>query len=218
MIKKIKKIIKKNFTKNYWQSDASCKWHGKRQKEAHNDFDTFAQAFCEKINGLNFQTVIEVGTGAGTCINLISKKLTSCNRFIGIDINQQQINENKKAYENIYNVEFVYMGIEKYIKENKLDNVVIVAQNTFDYFDKKELEKLFALIYRKMDNVAIAVSTFGKNKKLGDSVESHEADFKVFNHNYYALLESAGYELMDTTPYGDDEDSVIVVGHKIRVQ
>ncbi len=214
MIEKTKKFIKKNFTKNYWQSSMSSKWHNKRQKEAYGDFDIFAQAVCNKIEHLKFDTVIEVGTGAGTLITLISKKLTSYNKFVGIDINKQQIEKNTRVYKDLKNVEFIYEYIEKYIKDNNLNNVVIVAQNTFDYFKKDELNKLFSLIYSNIKNVAIAISTAKKNKNLNDSIDRVEADFKVYHHNYCALLISVGYELMSIDPYGVNEETVIVVGQK----
>ena len=101
MINKIKQVIKKKFTKKYWQSSISSNWHNNRRNEAYNDFETFAQVTYDKIKGLNFNTVIEIGTGAGTLITLLSKKLNTYNKFIGIDINKKQIIVNKKNYKNL---------------------------------------------------------------------------------------------------------------------
>jgi cyclopropane fatty-acyl-phospholipid synthase-like methyltransferase len=210
LLKKIKKIIKNKFTKNYWKSDISSAWHNRRKIEAYDDFNFFAQAICEKIEDLNFDTVIEVGTGAGTLITLLSEKLDKYNKFIGVDINKNQIIENRKNYKDLYNVEFVYMEVEKYIKSNNLNNAVIVSQNTFDYFKKNELEKLFSLIYSNIKHVAILVSTVKEYRNIQDSIENVESDFKVYKHNYYSLLQSTGYEFISADVYSNDYNMIVV--------
>ena len=214
MIKNIKKRILKRFTKNYWEIHMSGNWHKKRQKEAYDDFETFAQAVYDKTEDLSFDIAIEVGTGGGLLITNISKKLNSNSKYIGIDINKQQIADNIDRYKDLSNVEFVYIGIDEYINNNNLNNVVIVAQNTFDYFKKEELEKLFSLIYNRIDNIAIAISTEKANEDIDDSIDRKQADFKVYNHNYSSLLKTAGYELMSVDSYGKIENNVIVVGKK----
>ncbi|MDO8454847.1 MAG: class I SAM-dependent methyltransferase [Sulfurimonas sp.] len=214
MIKKIKKIILKNFTKSYWKSNISNNWHAKRKDESFDDFYDFAQAISNKIEDLNFDTVIEIGTGAGTLISLLSKRLNTYDKFIGIDINKQQIDENKKNYQNLDNVEFIYMDIAKYINDTNLNNIAIVSQNTLDYFEKNELKKLFSLIHNKIKNVVIVVSSLKSNIELADSIDRKEADFKVYSHNYYALLKEAGYELMSIDSISDRE-VVVIAGYKL---
>lgn len=214
MIHKIKNIIRKKFTKNYWQSSMSKNWHNKRKNASVYDFDTFAEATCKRIEGLNIDTIIEVGTGAGTLITLLSKKLHTCNKFIGIDINKQQIADNKKNYKDLTNVEFVYMNIEQYIRANNFNHTVFVSQNTLDYFEKNELEKLFLLIYTKIENVVIVINTYTRNINLQDSIERKDANLKVYDHNYYFLLQSAGYELVTIDPLNEQEDAIVIAGYK----
>ncbi|MFA6192488.1 MAG: class I SAM-dependent methyltransferase [Sulfurimonas sp.] len=215
MIKKIKKIILKNFTKSYWKSNVSNNWHAKRKDESFDDFYDFAQAISSKIEDLNFNTVLEIGTGAGTLIAILSKNLNTYDKFIGIDINKQQIDENKKNYQNLDNVEFIYMDIAKYINDTNLNNIAIVSQNTLDYFEKNELKKLFSLIHSKIKNVVIVVSSLRRNIELADSIDRKEADFKVYSHNYYALLKEAEYELMSIDSIGDREEVVVIAGYKL---
>lgn len=214
MINKIKNVVKKKFTKNYWKSDVSCIWHDKRKKESYREFDIFAEAVSDKMGNFTFDTVIEIGTAGGTLITLLSKKINTCNKFIGIDINKHQIAENKKNYKHLSNVEFIYMDIEKYIRGNNLNNVVIVAQNTLDYFKKNELLELFLLIYDKIENVLIVVNTSKENKNLQNSIEREGDGFKVYDHNYYSLLKSAGYE-MSSIDLASSEDAIAIAGYKL---
>lgn len=195
MLNKIKKLIRRRFTKNYWQSQISSNWHKQRKEEAYNDFVNFAHAIQHQVENLNFTTVIEIGTGAGTLITLLSEKLSLVNKFIGIDINKQQILENQNNYRDLTNVEFVHMDIDQYIQKNDFNHLLIVSQNTLDYFEKDNLQTLFSLIRDKVNNVRIIISTSDFNLNLTDSVERKEANFKVYDHNYVALLKSAGYEV-----------------------
>ncbi len=213
MIKIIKKVVKKQFTKNYWQSSSSSKWHNKRQQEAYADFNAFALGVSNHVKALNYKTVIEIGTGAGTLISLISKKLDNYNKFIGIDINKQQINENKKNYQDS-NIEFICMDIDKYIKQNNLDEVVIVAQNTFDYFDQASLTALLKNIHTDIDNVVVSISGLVQNKQLENSVDRQEADLKVYHHNYHKILSSVGFKNIKSDSYGDNENSIVITAQK----
>lgn len=214
MYKRIKKYLLKRFTKQYWQSNRSNAWHSKRKNEAHNDFTAFSDAVCTKIENLPYQTVIEIGTGAGTLITLMSQKLPNYANFIGIDINKKQIVENQITYKNLTNVEFVFMDIEKYIENTNLNNAVIVSQNTLDYFPKNDLKKLLSLIHTKIENVAILVSSVKNTLQLHDSVETTEPGFKVYHHNYPSLLEATGYKSISIDSFGEKGDLIMVTGHK----
>lgn len=214
MLRKIKKLITKRFTKYYWQSTRSSLWHKKRKNEAFNDFNAFADAACVKIKDLPYETVIEVGTGAGTLITLMSQKLPHYSNFIGIDINKKQITENQIMYKDLTNVEFIFMDIKKYIEQTHLNNVVIVSQNTLDYFPKNDLEELLSLIKNKIKNVSIVVSSLQNTLQLKDSIDEKEGDLRVYRHNYHSLLESSGYQSISSDLFGEKEDTIIITGHK----
>lgn len=214
MLEKIKKILAKKFTKHYWQSNRSNAWHNKRKNEAYSDFNIFADAACTKIKDLPYQTVLEIGTGAGTLITLMSQKLPHYTNFIGIDINKKQITENQTTYKDLTNIEFVFMDIEKYIEDTHLNNIVIISQNTLDYFPKKDLERLLSLIYNKIENVAIVISSLKSQLHLHNSIQDKEADFKVYFHNYFDLLTSSGYKTKSINTPSEEEDAIIIIGHK----
>jgi hypothetical protein len=214
LIKIIKKIIKKNFTKQYWKSDLSSAWHNKRSKDkdVHKNFEIFENSVINKIKHLNYDTVIEIGTGAGELITQLSKSLHSYRKFIGVDINKKQIKRNKEKYFFLSNVEFVHMGFEKYITVNHLNNAVIVSQNTLDYFKENELKNIFLLIHSQIENVAILISGLKSNVGTKGSVDREDADLKVYHHDYYSLLVAAGYEHVDVTSIEDG--SVLITGSK----
>lgn len=214
MLHKIKHLIKKKLTKLYWKSDISSKWHNARKDDSFHDFEAIASKIHEKAAPLKFEIVIEVGTGAGILITLLSKKLNSYKKFIGIDINKHQINRNTIFYKELNNVEFIYANIEKYVQNHTLDNVVLVAQNTFDYFPQEDLQKLFLLLHSKIENIAIIISSSIKNLNIENSINRDNSDFKLYDHNYAYLLKVAGYDPVDIDYYSDNNDSIIISGYK----
>lgn len=214
MLKRIKNFLRKRFTKSYWASASSNKWHAARQTDAYSDFNNFANAICAKLENVEITTLIEVGTGAGTLISILSKKLNRCKKFIGLDINKEQINNNNKFYKDNQKLEFIYEDIAEYVHKNDLNNCAIVAQNTFDYFKKQDLESLFLGIYETSSNITFLISASACSSGIADSIERKEADFKVYYHNYAALLQAAGYTVLDTSTYGNNTDTIVIVGYR----
>jgi len=213
MIRKVKKILLKRFSKNYWQSDISRKWHKKRLLESYDDFNLFSDIVCKYLKNLDYDTVVEIGTAGGALINLIAQKLPNYNKFIGMDINKNQIAENNKIYKDVKNLEFIYVDILDYIKSNKVNDVAIVAQNTLGYFSKHDLEKLFLLISNNIKNFIIIANTSNYDITLNDTIDREEADLKVYRHNYLTLFKSIGLEV-DIKPYCDDKNNIIIFGYK----
>ena len=50
MKQRLKRLILKRFSKNYWQSGISSKWHKMRREKYHDDFERFAGASYLLIN------------------------------------------------------------------------------------------------------------------------------------------------------------------------
>jgi len=213
--KKIRRFIKKRFAKNYWQSSKASEWHEKRILEKSEDLSIFADIVCNQIKDLDLDVVIEVGTGAGGLINNISENLHNCNRFVGIDINKKQIDKNIKKYNSVYNVDFIHGDIGKYIQKFKLGNTVIIAQNTFPYFHKDELEELFLYISRHSKNFIIIVNGPIQNLYIKDSLEQYESDMKMYKHNFSSMFKSIGCKIT-IEAYPKSLASVVIIGKKIN--
>lgn len=213
MFKTTKNIIKKNFTKMFWKSRLSHKWHQRRKDNFTDDFENLAETISKKVNHMEFTTVIEIGTGTGTLITLLSERLLGCKKFLGIDINRYQINKNKKNNTND-NVEYKCIEALEFFQKNRLDKCLIIAQNTFGYFNKTELEKIFKYLYENMDNVVIITNSTKNNIELKDSVVRNEADLRVYNHNYSKIFQKVGFLKIDIDFLDKNENSLIITAKK----
>jgi SAM-dependent methyltransferase len=201
----------KNFTRFFWASSWGATWHNERDK---NDFELFAECVSGNIKHNNFGVTIEIGCGAGDFIGILSKKIEDCERFIGIDINRKQIKKNIEKYQSIKNVDFVYADIEDYISKVKLeDSVLFASQNTLDYFKQDRLEYIFELIYKKFDQVEIAVSTHKKHANLKSSALNEGHNFTNYHHNYLLLFNNANYKVR-SVDLNKDLETVVIFASK----
>lgn len=211
MIEKLKKMLKKQFTKQYWQSEHSSNWHEKRKNEAYNDFQSFADSVSEQFNGISFDKVIELGTGAGTLIYLLSQQRINSQSFIGLDINKKQINENILKYKEVKSLEFLYTDIESYMQTIKEKNVMIIAQNTLDYFSQNQLENLLLDIYTNIANIVLVTNGSNFNGEITESTVKQNADLKVYQHNYLYIFEKIGFKVLQKNI---NSDNTMIIGYK----
>ena len=201
----------KKFTRLFWANSWGAKWHNERDE---NDFELFAECVSRNIKHDNFSEIIEIGCGAGNFINILSKKIENCKKFIGIDINKKQIKKNIEKYQGGKYVDFVYADIEDYICKAKLgDNILFASQNTLDYFTQDRLEFIFELIYKTFDQVEFAVSTRKKHANLKSSVLNEAHNFTVYHHNYLLLFKNAHYNVR-SIDFGKDSETVVIFASK----
>lgn len=210
MLNVIKSFIKKNFTKKYWESSLSKKWHNKRKEDFQGDFEIFANSIINNVGGKGYNNVLEIGTGAGYLIYFLSENLSGYHGFFGVDINKKIIEENKESYKNHDRLKFVHSDVYEYIECVDLDNLLIVAQNTFDYFNRKRLEEIFLLIIKKFDNVAIAINSHERNSHIEGSLERKDSDLKVYSHNYIEILRKVGFKFIESENMPQDSGVIIL--------
>ena len=204
--------ISKHFTRFYWSSFIGRKWH--KMQDDKNYFKLFATCISENIKNDNFDVVIEIGCGAGDLITNL-RKITNVKKFIGIDINKNQINANVKKFNNVYSVDFVYADIEDYLIVEKIGgNILFVSQNTLDYFKKERVKYIFELIHEKFKQVTIAVSTQKRLAGIEDSFLRKEHSHTVYNHNYLLLLQEAGYQTK-SVDFDKDREMVVIFADKV---
>ena len=201
----------KKFTRFFWANSWGEIWHNERDK---NDFERFAECVSDNNKNDNSRKIIEIGCGAGNFIDILSKKIEYCKKFIGIDINKKLILKNIEKYKGRNNIDFVYADIEDYICKVELgDNVLFTSQNTLDYFTQDRLEFIFELIYKTFDQVEIAVTAQKKNANLKSSTLNEEHNFTNYHHNYALLFKNSHYNVR-SVDLDKDQNNFVIFANK----
>ena len=201
-------ISKKDYDKisNYHRSF----WAGRGAKEFYENTrerfdDVFLMYYTDVINELEnllevkryFHTLCEIGTGSGQVISYLAERLPGIERFIGIDLCKEQIDENKIVYGNT-NLEFANHSALSWIEEYGKQNSVFLTNNgVLEYFTQRELEKMVGYISRNLSpSIFIAIEPLAIDHDLERDYKSHPYGNEFsFSHNYPHIFSEAGFSI-----------------------
>lgn len=189
---------------NLWGGEVGKKWHERTFQDYKGKFTEsdsflkFRRPLIRQISELlssnpDYQTICEIGTGKGTFLKCLSEEFPSITRFVGVDLNQHQVMDNKATYRNS-RLEFVHAEITDWVKTQCEKGTIFVAVGAFECFSQKELEELLALIHDKISPVAIAISE-PINLDLENQLISQPRGGAYYSHNYPYLFKQYGYDM-----------------------
>ena len=188
----------------FWGATPGKRWHEfakaryDEQNLHHSEFLRPRRFLARQISDLlassrEYRTICEIGTGNGMFLHDLSKQSSSIKRFIGVDLNKEQILENRRTYAAT-GLEFVHGEITDWIQHQCDGGTIFVAIETFEFFTQKELEELFHHIRDKVCPAAIAILALAESTARSE-VASRPRGSIAFNHNYLHLLEQRDYRV-----------------------
>ena len=199
----------------FWGATPGKRWHEFTKARYHEE-DPHHSEFLQPRRLLKGQisdflassgeygTICEIGTGNGMFLHDLSKQSPSIKRFVGVDLNKEQILENRRTYAGT-GLEFVHGEITDWIRNECKVGTIFVAIETFEFFTQNELEQLFRLIREKVRPAAIAMFALAESRACSEVVSRPRASI-AFNHNYVYLLKQYDYrvfrqEIQGGSPY-----------------
>ncbi|WP_350343080.1 methyltransferase domain-containing protein [Proteinivorax tanatarense] len=156
--------------------------------------------------------ILDVGTGTGVLVPILSKKVGLSGNVKAIDIADKMIEVAQKKY-NYDNVEFVCDDVLK-IKEDKNEHDHIICYSMFPHFQNKE--QAVKLLASKLSNGGKLVICHSQSreainnlhKSKGEAVkEDNLPDFTVIKQYYH----KAGLDIVKKI---DTEQMFVVIGIK----
>ncbi len=156
----------------------------KLKKELHKEADT-----CN--------TLVEIGTGNGKVLEYLSSEFPKIEKFIGIDLSLDQIEINKKKYQQNAKLEFVASDGYEWVKKNGHGNTVFVTNGgVLEYFTEERLQAFLKAIndLGKIFFIAIEPNDGDHNFETNPNTETYGYE-RSFSHNYPKLFKNAGFSL-----------------------
>jgi Methyltransferase domain len=187
----------------FWGGQAGAEWHEKQRERftasgPSEDFLKFRRPLVQQIKELiaaapRYELLCEIGTGNGLFLQYLSRELSGIKRFVGLDLNRDQIARNRQTYAGSA-LEFVAGEVEAWIRANVTVPTIFVAVGTLECFTEAELVDLLRKIHAARPGAAVGLCE-PINIDLGSTTDSRPRGNTMYSHNYPHLLRSSGYAL-----------------------
>ncbi len=143
--------------------------------------------------------VIEFGTGNGDWLNYLRTKWNTPQRFLGIDLATQQIEENRTRYPAF---EFMSGDLTEWVKQNRTEHTVFVTHcGVLEYLSEASLQRLLNdLISLHRKSVLFWIEPIAADFDLQSERYSQTLGNEFsFSHPYPTLIRRSGFELQTLT-------------------
>jgi hypothetical protein len=215
--------IRKRSREEFWGETPGKRWH-EFVKEKFSEPGAYSQEFLGYRKPLvrliselltstdQFHTMCEIGTGNGMFLRYLSEQFPEIRRFVGVDLNRDQIRENQETYKG-QKLKFDHGEITEWVQKQCEDGTIFAGNETFDFFTQREFEELLQCIQDRVKPAAIAIFALVESGSLGKGVSKPRGSL-AFSHDYPYLLTRCRYQIFGLEiqrgfPY--DQVSVLAV-------
>jgi len=190
------------YHRNFWAGDYAKAYHDQNRHQFQEMFlDDFLGVVDELETVLeqnrSITTICEIGTGSGQLLDYLSNRLPTIKRFIGIDLSDATIRDNRERYPND-SIDWIAADAIEWIEQNAGPAWVFVShRGVMEYFTQSQVESLFRFIAeKKSPAVLLVIEPVGLDHDLENQFESQPYGIEYsLSHNYPHLLRSAGFEV-----------------------
>ena len=151
----------------------------------------------------NFETLVEIGTGNGKVLNYCSLKFDKVQRFVGLDLSEEQIEINKTAYAHNKKLEFYAEDGIEWITQNCGSNTIFVTiGGVLEYFPQEVLEKFLSHLNSLGPTFLATIETNGLDHDFEKNPDSQPyGEERSFSHNHQKMYPEAGFKLWHHSKY-----------------
>ena len=189
--------------RNFWVAKAATDLFSETEETFQTDFlpnctfifDLLKEEMSDGTT--KYDTLVEIGTGNGDVLNYLSSKFQDINRFIGIDLSQNQIEINTKKYNDNTKLEFVTADAIDWVKQYGHDKTIFVSsRGVLEYFLEDNLQEFLKDINRLGNTMFVAIEPNGGDHDFEINLNSQlYGNEPSFSHNYPNLFKNAGFKL-----------------------
>lgn len=185
----------------FWGGQAGAEWHEtQRQRFAggtlSDEFLRYRAPLVTQLKELTaadarYTTLCEIGTGNGLFLQHLSRELHGIQRFVGIDLNRDQIARNRETYAGSA-LEFVGGEVDDWLRTQATGPTIFIAAGTLECFTEPELVELLKKIRALAVPAAVGLCE-PVNIDITTATASAPRGNTMYSHNYPHLLQAAGF-------------------------
>ena len=182
---------------NIWGAAPGGNWNRALEEvyASRPEFTEVREPLIDAIVSLGddeYDGVIEIGTGNGWFLDLLSKKIDRNIPFIGLDLNRETIERTRSRYGKSRKLEFVCSDILSFTKTESLTHKLLVTCFVLECFSPEELVGLCALLKREAP-CHLAIIERVNSTHEAEALSKPIGGFS-YSHDYEMILKRAGIE------------------------
>ena len=188
--------------RRFWSSGAAADFHSTQEQYFEEWFLGHNRALLEELEKAvaegSYGTLCEIGCGTGLALVELRRRLPGINRFVGIDLSEEQIRRNRTRFADD-RLEWVAGDALAWILAGGGPGWVFLSNNgVLEYFTRDDVQKLFGHLASRLRPTLISLcEPVGMEHDLdGDSGSSPYGTERSFSHNYPHLLREAGFDVL----------------------
>jgi tRNA G46 methylase TrmB len=198
---------KNNFDKlskihnNYWvnQGKDVFSWNNSFEDNFLPNCTFLLEIVKEKFfkDEIQFDTLVEIGTGNGDVLHYLESNFPKIDKFIGIDLSTEQIKINKEKYKENLRLEFIDSDASEWVKKEGRKNMIFMTSNgVFEYFTEHQLREFIEYTNNlgQVLFVIIEPTVVDQNFELNPNSIVYGME-KSFSHNYDKIFNDYGFTI-----------------------
>ncbi len=195
------------FLVDFWSSPASADFYTGLSHRYETLFLKYHEAIvgetveaCRKAGG-KFHQLIELGAGDGKVIEHFSRHMPEIAEFHAIDINAEQVANNREVYAAQPALHFHHADIRKWIPEHAgPGSVVIVNGGVLEYLTRPELAAMLDHLAKHCSPCVIAITeSIAADHDLNQEAATYPYGLELsLSHNYLSILSEVGFTITFT--------------------
>ena len=178
-----------------YSSNCDHRFHDLFLKRQREDFLVLQQHWIDS----NSNQIVEFGCNSGLVLNYLTLQLSGVQSSIGIEINQQQVDDNRASSDFDPRVEFECTDGGDWLFEFGKPSTLFVSNGgVFEYFRRQRLDAMMQHISNNLKPALFfSVEPVAADHDWSKSTESIPFGEELsFSHNYTDLFESNGFEIV----------------------
>ena len=194
----------RDFLRDYWASGASDEFYEGLSHRYETLFLAYHSSIVDETRRAMermrapFRRMVEIGSGDGKILDHFRRCLPDVPEFHGVDVNLQQVENNRRIYQESGRMSFHHADGLRWLEGNGGPGTVLVTNGgVLEYFTRPELEGLFGRMSREWGTCVVSITeSIAADHDLALEPGTYPYGWELsLSHNYIALLQEAGFTI-----------------------
>lgn len=204
--------------RQFWATDQGTEYHVHARThvtDSYNEYFSYISDILHDLLAANPQitTLVEVGCGGGSLLNLLAQQFPQIQEFIGIDLSPAIIAENEQMFDDP-RLEWIVANGKTWVEQVGGANTIYLSyRGVYEYFTQSDLDEMFAKIAdEKSPAISVSIEPTGlqhDHTTMNDSI-LYGTEY-TFSHNYPHLYQKNGFTIHNVTRKTFDTHAICAV-------